>query len=177
MPPSMLVVFRTVEPMYTVMSICRAESLSYHAVHRPWSIRRLGGRVPPGTHSYLPYHLTPGGQGNVTQRLGPQAARVYSHIRQAIDSGELPSGTKLPPQAHLGRQHGVALLTVRQALARLQAEGLVVSIHGKGTYVAESGPTAMPWTGRSASAGPEEYYREIVETSPSGIAFTDATGR
>ncbi|HZU14909.1 MAG TPA: EAL domain-containing protein [Chloroflexota bacterium] len=113
----------------------------------------------------------------MTQRLGPQAARVYSHIRQAIDSGELPSGTKLPPQAHLGRQHGVALLTVRQALARLQAEGLVVSIHGKGTYVAASGPTAMPWTGRSASAGPEEYYREIVETSPSGIAFTDATGR
>jgi GntR family transcriptional regulator len=44
-------------------------------------------------------------------------------------------GTALPAEAALAREHGVALGTLRQALALLVAEGLLERQHGRGTFV------------------------------------------
>ena len=70
--------------------------------------------------------------------LGRQAARVYRELRAAIEVGELARGAKLPAFPVLARQFGVAPMTIRQALLRLDAEGLVDRRHGVGTFVRRS---------------------------------------
>ncbi|OYO00014.1 GntR family transcriptional regulator [Enemella evansiae] len=57
-------------------------------------------------------------------------------LRTAIDTGELAPGAALPSQRELAEAHGVTVMTVRQALARLTEQQLIVSEHGRGTFVA-----------------------------------------
>ncbi|NTV86301.1 MAG: GntR family transcriptional regulator, partial [Burkholderiaceae bacterium] len=56
-------------------------------------------------------------------------------LRARITQGEWVPGTALPAEAALAREHGVALGTLRQALALLVAEGLLERQHGRGTFV------------------------------------------
>lgn len=56
-------------------------------------------------------------------------------FRAAIAQGEWVAGTALPSEAMLAKTHGVALGTLRQALALLVAEGLLERQHGRGTFV------------------------------------------
>jgi DNA-binding transcriptional regulator YhcF (GntR family) len=67
--------------------------------------------------------------------LGPQARRVYLDLVETIQRGTLTHGVKLRAQSELAAEYGVALMTIRQALARLEAEGLIASEHGRGTFV------------------------------------------
>lgn len=71
-------------------------------------------------------------------RLGPQANRVYEMLKHRITTGNLSPGDKLPPNMDLATQYGVALVTVRHALARLRTEGLLSSRQGVGTFVRAS---------------------------------------
>lgn len=68
-------------------------------------------------------------------RLGPRATRVLEALRQRILRDDLPEGTKLPSHADLATSYGVAPLTMRQVLARLEEEGLVQREQGRGTFV------------------------------------------
>ena len=56
-------------------------------------------------------------------------------LRSAILSGEYAPGRTLPGERELAVTLGVNRLTLRQALARLEAEGLVKPVHGSGTHV------------------------------------------
>ena len=56
-------------------------------------------------------------------------------LRARITQGEWVPGTALPAEAALAKEHGVALGTLRQALALLVAEGLLERQHGRGTFV------------------------------------------
>ena len=56
-------------------------------------------------------------------------------LRQRIVVGEWAPGVALPAEQLLASQHGVALGTLRQALALLVEQGLVDRVHGKGTFV------------------------------------------
>lgn len=67
--------------------------------------------------------------------LGPKAGPVYEELRRRILSGEYPFGSRLPPHQDLAAQFGVASLTMRQALAFLEREGLVSREPGRGTFV------------------------------------------
>ncbi|MBE3560299.1 MAG: GntR family transcriptional regulator [Ktedonobacteraceae bacterium] len=58
-------------------------------------------------------------------------------LQSEIEQGIYQAGARLPSEAELTRQYGVSRITVRQALDELEAEGLIVRRHGKGTYVAE----------------------------------------
>ncbi len=58
-------------------------------------------------------------------------------LRAAIEQGTYHPGDRLPSEPELIREYGVSRITVRQALDELEAEGLVMRRHGKGTYVAE----------------------------------------
>ena len=64
---------------------------------------------------------------------------VYIQIRDAIASeiraGRLASETRLPSTRHLAQQLGVNRITVSNAYADLQAEGLIYSKPGSGAYV------------------------------------------
>ncbi|WP_367124760.1 GntR family transcriptional regulator [Streptomyces phytohabitans] len=66
-------------------------------------------------------------------------AKVYEQIadelREAIRTGELGPGDKLPTESELVRKHRKTLPTVRQALSLLQSEGLIEKHHGRGSFV------------------------------------------
>ena len=65
--------------------------------------------------------------------------QVAEHIAARIEARELPPGSKLPPERDLADEYGVAYNTVRRAMDVLRERGLIVTMHGRGTYVAESG--------------------------------------
>lgn len=60
---------------------------------------------------------------------------LAASLRARITRGEWVPGTALPAEAALAKEHGVALGTLRQALALLVAEGLLERQHGRGTFV------------------------------------------
>ena len=68
-------------------------------------------------------------------KLGPRAQRVYAALRDHILRDAPPEGSKLPSHTELAAEYGVAPLTVRQVLARLEEEGLVSREQGRGTFI------------------------------------------
>jgi DNA-binding GntR family transcriptional regulator len=72
---------------------------------------------------------------------GPQLVYVAlaDHIAARIAAGELRPGARLPSERDLAAEYGVAYLTVRRAAAVLRERGLIVTVHGRGTYLTEPG--------------------------------------
>lgn len=66
----------------------------------------------------------------------PLHARLRERLRADILEGRLKPHDQLPSESQLVRRHEVSRITVRQALAALLAEGLIVKLHGKGSFVA-----------------------------------------
>ncbi len=68
---------------------------------------------------------------------------VYENILEKLISGQLDQGVKLPTENELARLFRVSRPTVRQALSRLQADGLVVSRKGSGNYISRRPSTYL----------------------------------
>jgi GntR family transcriptional repressor for pyruvate dehydrogenase complex len=68
-------------------------------------------------------------------------------LRRAILRGELSPGERLPPERELAVQFGVSRLTLRAALATLDAAGLISVRHGSGylvrDFVRDGGPDLL----------------------------------
>jgi GntR family phosphonate transport system transcriptional regulator len=62
---------------------------------------------------------------------------IAEELRRDIVGGAWPPGTKLASEGELAERFGVHRNTVRQAVAALAAEHLLVSRRGSGTFVAE----------------------------------------
>ena len=45
-------------------------------------------------------------------------------------------GSRLPPERELAQETGVAYDTIRRAAVLLRERGLIITVHGRGTYVA-----------------------------------------
>jgi DNA-binding transcriptional regulator YhcF (GntR family) len=67
--------------------------------------------------------------------FGPRAQWVYTVLRERITSGEFTPGMRLPSHTELATEFGVAPLTVRQVLSRLEEQGIVSRQQGRGTFV------------------------------------------
>jgi GntR family transcriptional regulator len=65
---------------------------------------------------------------------------VADHLAARIAAGELRPGARLPSERDLAAEYGVAYLTVRRAAEVLRDRGLIVTVHGRGTYVATPPP-------------------------------------
>lgn len=63
------------------------------------------------------------------------SGQVRESIRAQIHAGHLRTGDRLPSESELGKIHAVSRITVRQALADLSSEGLIVRMQGKGSFV------------------------------------------
>ncbi|HJL02445.1 MAG TPA: FCD domain-containing protein [Polyangiaceae bacterium LLY-WYZ-15_(1-7)] len=63
------------------------------------------------------------------------ADAAADRLRRRILEGELPAGSMLPGERELSEQLGVSRLTLRSALASLQAQGLIEKVHGAGNRV------------------------------------------
>ncbi|WP_051061854.1 GntR family transcriptional regulator [Nocardiopsis chromatogenes] len=71
---------------------------------------------------------------------GPQLVyvAVADHIAARVKAGELRPGMQLPPERELAEEYGVAYMTIRRANKELRERGLIVTVHGKGTFITES---------------------------------------
>lgn len=63
--------------------------------------------------------------------------RLVDLLRAPIESGQWPPGHRLPSEHALMDEHRLSSSTVRKAIELLRYAGLVVTYHGKGTFVAE----------------------------------------
>ena len=70
----------------------------------------------------------------------PPEIPVYVHIKRQlknqIESGELPEGSRIPSELDLARQYGVSRNPTRQAMRDLEQEGYVTRAPGRGSFVA-----------------------------------------
>lgn len=68
--------------------------------------------------------------------MTPIYEQIVEQIRAKIVSGELSEDTMLPSVRGLARELKISALTVKKAYDNLEQEGLTVTVHGKGTFVA-----------------------------------------
>ena len=67
----------------------------------------------------------------------PKYQSISNDLRRRISDGEIAPGERLTAQHALAQEYGVTVMTLRQALADLETEGLVHAVKGKGTFVSE----------------------------------------
>lgn len=92
-------------------------------------------------------------------RLSEEVSR---DLQRRIARGDLKPGERLPTEKALGDAFGVSRAVVREAIARLKADGLIDTRQGSGAFVVEAPKTINLrfWQG----AGPElEELRDIFE--------------
>ena len=75
---------------------------------------------------------------NISKEKKPLYIAVYDKLFKLIMDGTFPSQSKLPTEPELAKMFGVSRMTLRQALALLQDDGLVNSIHGKGNFITKN---------------------------------------
>ncbi len=71
------------------------------------------------------------------------AQGLVESISSSIKAGTIKVGEKLPPESAIMKMHGVSRTVVREAISYLQANGLVQTRHGIGTFVLESAPANL----------------------------------
>lgn len=107
------------------------------------------------------------------------AEQVMARLSADIRGGRLAPGTRLPTEQMLTAELGVSRTVVREAVAALRADGLVVTRRGSGAYVAD--PAAGPFRivpPRAASLSDILNVMELrlaVEVQAAGLAAERAT--
>ncbi len=71
------------------------------------------------------------------------ADQLYGQILEEIVSGVLKEGDKLPSENEISRSFNVSRPVIREALTRLQADGLVYSRQGAGSFVKARPPEGL----------------------------------
>ena len=65
----------------------------------------------------------------------PLYTQVKDRLKELIQSGAYPEGSKLPSEKELCEKYHVSRITVRKAIEQLESNGMIYSVHGKGTFV------------------------------------------
>src|SRR5271168_5441753 len=83
---------------------------------------------------------------------------IAERIADEIATARLPPGAKLPTEQEMVAAMGVSRTVVREAVAALRAEGLVVTRQGVGAFVA-----AAPRRPFRIEGGELHSLREVIE--------------
>ncbi|NIE64807.1 PLP-dependent aminotransferase family protein [Burkholderia sp. Ax-1719] len=94
----------------------------------------------------------------------PVYRQLLSLMQQAILTGRLAPGTKLPSSRTLAGDLGIARNTVLHVYDQLSAEGYVLSTTGSGTYVADTRPDTTA-VGPRATRAPEDADAPVAPAS------------
>jgi GntR family transcriptional regulator len=78
--------------------------------------------------------------GHSAQPAIQPSREVAEYLRARIASGELRPGARIPPARQLAAERGVALSTAVRAVAELRNEGLIDTVHGRGSFVRVPAP-------------------------------------
>ncbi len=77
------------------------------------------------------------------QKRGRLADQLYGQLLELIVAGQLKEGDKLPSENEISRAHNLSRPVIREALLRLQADGLVYSRQGVGSFVRARPPEGL----------------------------------
>jgi len=91
----------------------------------------------------------------------PIYRQIEAFLRHEMRAGALAPETRLPATRELAASLGVNRLTVTTAYADLEAEGLIYSRQGSGTYVAPQ-PASLPAQGDPAHADWPLWQQELL---------------
>jgi GntR family transcriptional regulator / MocR family aminotransferase len=123
----------------------------------------------------------------------PLYQQIEDYLRQGILSGSLAPNTRLPASRQLASDLGINRITVENAYANLETEGLIYSKMGSGTYVLPPNPLlafskdkpGAPWplwqqslklqNGTSKNKSSEEISKKAVRQSQL-ISFASGIG-
>lgn len=104
------------------------------------------------------------------------ADQVAGAIREAILNGDFPPGERLPAERELATQFDVNRSSVREALHRLEAWGLVDIRHGGGVTVADflaaSGLHVLPWLLAPNGEPDPELMRDLLGVRVAMLEYT-----
>jgi GntR family transcriptional regulator/MocR family aminotransferase len=107
------------------------------------------------------------------QSAVPLYQQIKDHFRQGILSGSLPPDTRLPACRQLARDLGVNRITVENAYSELEADGLVFSRMGSGTYVLPHNPLPPVSKSNAEAAWPLWQQSLSVRNSVTKLAATE----
>ena len=68
----------------------------------------------------------------------PMYLQIMEQIRARVAAGDWPPGKELPSIRALAADLNVSVITIKRAYLDLETEGVIVTRHGKGSFVAEA---------------------------------------
>ena len=68
----------------------------------------------------------------------PMYLQIMAQIKQKVRVGDWPAGHPLPSIRELSAATKVSVITVKRAYTELEAEGVIVTQPGRGSFVADS---------------------------------------
>jgi GntR family transcriptional regulator len=76
----------------------------------------------------------------------PMYLQIKEQIRHRVAVGDWPPGREIPSIRQLAIEIRVSVITVKRAYLELEREGVIVTHHGKGSFVADGADvsTAVP---------------------------------
>jgi DNA-binding transcriptional MocR family regulator len=99
----------------------------------------------------------------------PIYRQLIRQIKLQIESGQLPSGTRLPASRDLADQMAISRISVVNAYAELRAEGYLSAHAGRGTFIARDSASlgaAGATTARSDGGLPSPLGEDKADTLP-----------
>ena len=105
----------------------------------------------------------------------PLYQQIETYLRQGILSGSLAADTRLPASRQLARDLGVNRITVENAYAELETEGLIYSRMGSGTYVLPPNPLLA--LSKDGPGTPWPLWQQSVELQDRATKNKSADGK
>ena len=102
----------------------------------------------------------------------PLYKQIKTYLQQGILSGSLAADTRLPASRQLAQELGVNRITVENAYAELESEGLVFSKLGSGTYVL-SPDSVMPLIKNNSDAPWPLWQQSLLAQDKTRSKSTD----
>ncbi|MGI6030258.1 MAG: FadR/GntR family transcriptional regulator [Eubacteriales bacterium] len=109
------------------------------------------------------------------------AQQAANQLKQAIVTGQLPQGSRLPSERELAAQMGISRPALREAIVMLSSYGLVVTKQGEGNFVADEFPSSiLSFMGFGSNLSPSNYQyffqcRELFETGVAQLVVQNVT--
>ena len=98
--------------------------------------------------------------------MQPIYEQIVGQIKELIMNGTLMQDAALPSVRTLAKDLRISALTVKKAYDALEQEGFIVTVHGKGSFVADMNPQIAV----------EEKRKEVEKVLEDAIRFGKSSG-
>lgn len=98
--------------------------------------------------------------------MQPIYEQIVGQVKEKIMKGELKQDAPLPSVRTLAKELRISALTVKKAYDALEQEGFIITIHGKGSFVAGINPYIAA----------EEKRKEVEKAFEAAIRLGKSSG-